>query len=65
MRSLPSLASPEPWVKSSWYCLMGIEAGNTLAIRGLEETGTTSATTSGTGYYLGVRVYNVWIVCSV
>lgn len=34
---IPSLASPEPWVKSSWYCLLGKLAGKTLFIMGLEE----------------------------
>ncbi len=31
----PSLDSPEPWVKSSWYCLFGKESGKILDIRGL------------------------------
>lgn len=31
----PSLDSPVPWVNSSWYCLLGKEAGKTLDIRGL------------------------------
>lgn len=35
----PSLDSPEPWVKSSWYCLFGNEAGKILDTRGLRDRG--------------------------
>ena len=33
----PSLDSPEPWVKSSWYCLFGKDSGKILDIRGLRD----------------------------
>lgn len=32
----PSLFSPEPWVKSSWYCRFGKLAGKNLFMKGLE-----------------------------
>lgn len=34
--NVPSLLSPEPWVKSSWYCLLGKFAGKNLFIMGLK-----------------------------
>lgn len=34
--NIPSLLSPEPWVKRSWYCLLGKFAGKNLFIMGLK-----------------------------